>query len=59
MGDAFTNVGGPSSAVNLQGTNPFADVTLVKDGTAVYSTSGGSAISYYNVRGTQTDGQIV
>ncbi len=73
MGDAFTNVGGPTFAVNLQGTNPFADVTVIKDGAAVYSTNGGASISftwqdttaqagktsYYYVRGTQTDGQIV
>ena len=53
MGDAFTNVGAPSFAVNLQGTNPFADVTVVKDGTA-------AARSHPTTTcGAQTDGQIV
>jgi hypothetical protein len=73
MGDAFTNTGAPSFSVKLWGTNAFADVTVIKDGTAVYSTKGDRVIaftwqdaapqkgktSYYYVRGTQTDGQIV
>jgi Periplasmic component of the Tol biopolymer transport system len=73
MGDIFTTASAPSFSVKLWGTNAFANVTVIKDGTSVYSTKGDKVIaftwqdnapqkgktSYYYVRGTQTDGQIV
>jgi hypothetical protein len=73
MGDAFTNAGSPTFSVKLSGTNAFANVSVIKDGAVAYSTSGDKTIvfdwqdtaaqkgktSYYYVRGTQTDGQIV
>jgi len=73
MGESFTNTGPPVFTVRLWGTNDFQNVVLVKDGKAVYSTSGGRALafsfqdtaaqkgktSYYYVRGLQTDGQVV
>jgi hypothetical protein len=73
MGESFSVTGAPIFTVRLWGTAPFQNVVLVKDGNAVYSTSGDRVIaftyqdqsvvkgkqSYYYVRGTQTDGQIV
>jgi hypothetical protein len=73
MGESFNVSGAPIFTVRLWGTAPFQNVVLVKDGTAVYSTSGDRVIaftyqdqtavkgksSYYYVRGLQTDGQIV
>ena len=73
MGEAFTTNSAPVFTVRLFGTAPFQNVVLVKDGNAVFSTSGGRVLSfnyqdaaaqsgktsYYYVRGLQTDGQIV
>jgi hypothetical protein len=69
MGEVFTMTGPPTLSVNLQGTNAFAEVKVVKDGAIVYSypTNGLKAItfswqdtnvqpgkqSYYYVRGLQ------
>src|SRR5260370_31537877 len=68
-----TNPGPPVFTIRLWGTAPFQNVVLVKDGTVAFSTSGDRVLSftyqdqaaqkgktsYYYVRGTQTDGQIV
>lgn len=73
MGEAYTSASPPVFNVRLWGTNTFQNVVLVKDGKAVYSTSGDRVVSfsfqdtsaqsgktsYYYVRGLQTDGQIV
>ncbi len=73
MGESFTTSSAPVFTVKLWGTNAFDNVVLLKDNTVVYSTSGDRVLSftfqdasaqkgktsYYYVRGTQTDGQIV
>jgi hypothetical protein len=73
MGETFTTSSPPVFTVRLFGTAPFQSVVLIKNGTAVYSTSGDRVVafsfqdqaaqkgkaSYYYVRGLQTDGQIV
>jgi hypothetical protein len=73
MGDSFGTASPPVFSVRLLGMNDFQNVVLVKDGKVVYSTSGGRVlafsfqdtaaqkgkISYYYVRGLQTDGQVV
>jgi hypothetical protein len=73
MGDTFTTTSPPAFTVRLWGTAPFQNVTVIKDGNVVYSTSGDRVVSfswqdqtaqkgktsYYYVRGLQTDGQIV
>ena len=73
MGEMFTTSSPPVFTVRLFGTAPFQSVVLIKNGTAVYSTSGDRVVafsfqdqaaqkgkaSYYYVRGLQTDGQIV
>jgi hypothetical protein len=74
MGDAFSSSVPPSLQVKLEGTAPFAKVTIIKDNTYVYSTEPRSdrveftwrdmapqagKTSYYYVRGEQTNGEIV
>jgi hypothetical protein len=73
MGDSFSVTTPPVFTVRLFGTAPFQNVSVIKDGNVVYSTSGDRVISftwqdpattkgqtsYYYVRGLQTDGQIV
>ena len=73
MGESFTTSSAPVFTVRLWGTNDFQNAVVVKDGKAVYSTSGGRVMafsfqdtaavkgktSYYYVRGLQTDGQVV
>jgi len=73
MGEAFTTSSQPVFTVRLWGTAPFQTVVVVKDDVVVYSTSGGRVlsfswqdntaqkgkVSYYYVRGLQTDGQVV
>ncbi len=73
MGETFTNTGPPVFTVRLWGTAPFQEVVVVKDGSVVFSKGGDRVMSfrwqdtaavkgktsYYYVRGTQTDGQIV
>jgi hypothetical protein len=74
MGDAFTTSTPPELKVRLTGTEPFAKVTIVKDGKYVYSTEPKKAAveftwrdnaaqrgkkSYYYVRGEQQNGEVV
>lgn len=74
MGDEFSLTGQPEFAVKLIGSAPFARVVIVKDGSEAYSVSpnarevnfvwtdaapGGEKVSYYYLRGEQTDGQLV
>jgi hypothetical protein len=74
MGEAFTTSSAPSFSVKLFGTAPFQNVSVIKNNTVVFSTSGDQevaftwqdtaavqhgATSYYYVRGLQTDGQVV
>jgi hypothetical protein len=67
MGEAFTTSSPPVFTVRLFGTAAFQNVSLIKDGNVVYSTSGGRVVSfsyqdttaqkgktsYYYVRGLQ------
>jgi hypothetical protein len=74
MGDEFSSATPPSLHVRLEGTAPFSRVTIIRDGTYVYSTDPKSAkveftwrdmapqagkTSYYYVRGEQANGEIV
>jgi hypothetical protein len=74
MGDAFSVEDKPSIVVKLIGSAPFAKVVVVKDGQEAWSTTPGTKevsftwkdemaqadkISYYYVRGEQSDGQLV
>lgn len=74
MGDAFSTAAAPSFQVKLVGTAPFSKVTIVKDNKYVYSQEPHSAtvsfawrdssptpgkVSYYYVRGEQTNGEVV
>ena len=67
MGESFTTSTPPVFTVRLFGTAAFQNVSLIKDGNVVYSTSGGQVVSfsyqdsaaqsgktsYYYVRGLQ------
>ena len=67
MGSTFTTTTQPAFTVRLYGTAPFQNVSVIKDGNVVYSTSGDRVVSftwqdttaakgktsYYYVRGTQ------
>jgi len=67
MGESFTTSTPPVFTVRLFGTAPFQNVSVIKDGNVVYSTSGDSVVSftwqdtsatkgktsYYYVRGLQ------
>jgi len=67
MGESFTTASAPIFTVRLFGTAPFQNVSVVKDGNVVYSTSGDRVVaftwqdatatkgktSYYYVRGLQ------
>jgi hypothetical protein len=67
MGDSFTTATPPVFSVRLFGTAAFQNVSLIKNGNVIYSTSGGRVISftyqdsaaqsgktsYYYVRGLQ------
>jgi hypothetical protein len=73
MGESFSTTTAPVFTVRLFGTNTFQNVSVIKDGNVVYSTSGDKVVSftwqdpsttkgktsYYYVRGLQTDAQIV
>ena len=74
IGESFSSSSRPSFQVKLDGTSPFAKVTIVKDNQYVYTTEPGKAkvsfswrdtaatsgkTSYYYVRGVQQDGEIV
>lgn len=74
MGEEFSLGTPPSIEVKLWGTKEFAQVYIVKDGQYVYSTQPNSIavdftwcdnaavkgkMSYYYVRGEQTDGELV
>ena len=75
MGDEFTVTGAPKISVKLMGTGAFSKVVVIKDGKEVYTAApntkevsfewvdsdAGAAggVSYYFVRGEQTDGQVV
>jgi hypothetical protein len=74
MGDQFTTAAPPSLQVKLEGTGPFAKVSIVKDGAYVYTTEPKAAkvdftwrdtapttgkMSYYYVRGDQANGEVV
>lgn len=73
MGEAFNTSTAPVFSVHLWGTAPFQNVSVIKDNTVVFSTTGDRVVSfsyqdataqkgktsYYYVRGLQTDGQIV
>lgn len=73
MGQSFSTTTAPIFTVHLFGTAPFQNVSVIKNGNVVYSTSGDKVISfswqdpsitkgqtsYYYVRGLQTDGNIV
>jgi hypothetical protein len=67
MGESFTTTSAPVFTVRLFGTGPFQNVSVIKDGNVVYSTSGDRVVSftwqdtsatkgktsYYYVRGLQ------
>ena len=67
MGETFTTSTPPVFTVRLYGTAPFQNVSVIKDGNVVYSTSGDRVVSfsyqdaaaqhgktsYYYVRGLQ------
>jgi len=73
MGESFTTTTPPIFTARLWGTAAFQNIVLVKDNNVVFSTSGDRVVSfnyqdqtaakgktsYYYVRGTQTDGQVV
>jgi hypothetical protein len=74
LGDAFTTSQAPTLRLRLQGTAPFAKVTLVKDDEEIHTTSPNKAgveltwtdpeptagrTSYYYFRGEQSDGELV
>jgi hypothetical protein len=73
MGETFSTASPPVFTVRLFGTAAFQNVSVIKNGNIVYSTSGDrvmsftwqdpattkGATSYYYVRGLQTDGQVV
>jgi hypothetical protein len=73
MGESFSTTTAPVFTVRLFGANTFQNVSVIKNGNVVYSTTGDKVISftwqdpaitkgqtsYYYVRGLQTDGQIV
>ena len=74
MGEEFTVSGQPVISVKLQGTAPFAKVSIIKDGNYSYvatpnsqnvvftwqdTTAVKGKASYYYVRGEQTDGELV
>ena len=73
MGEVFSTPSPPVFSVRLFGTAAFQNVSIIKDGNVVYSTSGDRVMSfswqdpatikgktsYYYVRGLQTDGQVV
>jgi hypothetical protein len=74
MGDAFSSSAPPTLQVKLEGTAPFAKVTIIKNDSYVYSIEPKSAnveftwrdmtpqagkTSYYYVRGDQANGEIV
>ncbi len=73
MGQSFSTSSAPIFTVRLFGTAAFQNVSVIKNGNVVYSTSGDKAVSftwqdpaitkgqtsYYYVRGLQTDGNIV
>jgi len=74
MGDAFSSAKPPELHIKLEGTGPFARVTIVRNDAYVYSTEPKSAkvdftwrdtaplngkTSYYYVRGEQANGEIV
>jgi hypothetical protein len=74
MGDTFSTATPPSIHIKLEGTAPFARVTIIRDGAYVYSAEPKTAkvdftwrdaapvsgkTSYYYVRGEQTNGEIV
>ncbi len=73
MGQSFSTSAAPIFTVRLFGTAAFQNVSVIKNGNVVYSTSGDKVVSftwqdpaitkgqtsYYYVRGLQTDGNIV
>ena len=73
MGEMLSTTTAPVFTVRLFGTAAFQNVSVIKDGNVVYSTSGDRVVSftwqdpsttkgktsYYYVRGLQTDGNIV
>lgn len=74
MGDEFSTATKPEFQVRLSGTAPFARVHIIKDNQYVYTTEPKTAavkfswrdanptpgkLSYYYVRGEQTDGEVV
>ena len=73
MGDEFTANKAPAVHIHLEGTAPFAKVSIIKDNEYVYSSSPKQAVvdfnwsdrepkagtSYYYVRGEQVDGELV
>ena len=74
LGDAFTTGEAPTLRLKLNGTAPFAKVTLVKDDEEIHSIAPNKAevaltwtdpaprpgkTSYYYFRGEQTDGELV
>jgi hypothetical protein len=74
MGDEFSTTDLPSLKIKLRGTSKFAKVSIVRDGTYVYSVSphtqdvefswrdnqpNKGKTSYYYVRGDQDNGEIV
>lgn len=46
MGEAFTSSTPPIFTVRLYGTAPFQNVSVIKDGNIVYSTSGDRVVSF-------------
>jgi hypothetical protein len=46
MGEAFTSATPPIFTVRLYGTAPFQNVSVIKDGNVVYSTSGDRVVSF-------------
>lgn len=71
MGESFSTTTAPVFTVRLFGTAAFQNVSVIKNGNVVYSTSGGKVVSftwqdpsstkgqtsYYYVRGQQSDSQ--
>jgi hypothetical protein len=74
MGDEFSTPDPPTLRIKLRGTSKFAEVTIIRDGKAVFTSSPNSPdveinwrddqplrdkTCYYYVRGEQDNGELV
>jgi hypothetical protein len=74
LGDEFSTSEMPTLKVKLRGTSQFAKVSIIRDGTFVYTTTPNTQnveftwrdnqpnkgkMSYYYVRGEQDNGELV